>query len=95
LAGRFAAAYQLRSDLVRGSLSPFDPEVEERCGLSMQLAERVLCSALGFFESQGLFDRSLTNTELAVGFDRLTGWTKSIDAGRREPLPQETGTDLR
>jgi len=81
---QFVDAYQLRSDLVHGSLSPFDPGVEERCGLSMRLTERALCSALGFFETRGLLDRSLTNEELAAEFESLIRWAKGIDAANSE-----------
>lgn len=79
IARQFVDAYQLRSDLVHGSLSPFDPGVEERCGLSMRLTERALCSALGFFETRGLLDRSLTNEQLAAEFAHLIRWAKDSE----------------
>jgi hypothetical protein len=90
IAQQFVDAYELRSDLVHGSLSPFDPGVEERCWLSMRLTERALCSALGFFEHQGLLDRSLTNEELAAEFGALISWAKNIDAARKERRLQKT-----
>jgi hypothetical protein len=73
---KFVKLYSLRSDLVHGSLSPFDPEVEQRCGLVLELAQRALCSALGFFESRGLLDRAVTNVELSVEFNCLVDLAK-------------------
>jgi hypothetical protein len=35
---------------------------------------------LGLFESQGLFDRELTNRQLAEGFDGLISFAQKRDA---------------
>jgi hypothetical protein len=75
---QFQDFYRLRSDLVHGSLSPFDPEVEERCSLSLQLAGNALCSAFLFFQSQKLLEQSETNEQLAKTFKQLVSWAESV-----------------
>jgi hypothetical protein len=78
-------AYDLRSRLVHGSISPFAPEVKDLAPVTMHLIERVLCGGLGFFESQSLLDHSCTNAQLAVGFSRLIEWAKTHSASRSAP----------
>jgi hypothetical protein len=76
LAALFGRAYSLRSDLVHGSLSPFDPEVEQACEPVLRLAQRALCSTLAFFQSRNLLDRPIANAELAREFSQLIRWAK-------------------
>jgi Apea-like HEPN len=71
LAGQFKAAYEIRSDLAHGFMSPFDPEVKERAPSFMILARRALCCALGLFEQCQLFDQPQSDAELAPWLDRL------------------------
>jgi hypothetical protein len=82
LVKEFRDFYRLRSDLVHGWLSPFDPEVEERCALSLQLAGNALSAAFLFFESQRLLDRAVTNEQLADGFEKIIRWAEDVDASR-------------
>ena len=42
--------------------------------------EQVICWGLGLFESHGLFDRELTNRQLAEGFDGLISLARNHDA---------------
>ena len=98
LVREFAEAYQLRCDLVHGSRSPFDPEVGERCWLSMELTKRALLGALALFESHALFDRAITSADLSKGFDRLVSMAQHVDAqhrARRTPADKQQGGDGR
>jgi hypothetical protein len=71
LESELAEAYVMRSRLAHGSLSPFDPEVAAFAPACLHRIEQVICWGLGLFESHGLFDRELTNRQLAEGFDGL------------------------
>lgn len=80
LAGQFRAAYEIRSNLTHGFMSPFDPEVKERAPSFMILARRALCCALGLFEQQQLFDQPQFDAQLAPWLDELAEQTKAISA---------------
>lgn len=84
LVAEFVAAYDLRSDLVHGRRSPFDPEVEEQCAGIMELAETALCNLLAFYDASGLLDRPSTNKERARGFDRLIASMQMLDSKRKD-----------
>ncbi|MBN9585747.1 MAG: hypothetical protein BGN84_00950 [Afipia sp. 62-7] len=71
LAGRLKKAYDLRSRLVHGSLSPFDPEVRDSVDNCLILCEKVLGSALSFFLFHKLLDTPITNRQLSAGFSEL------------------------
>ena len=88
---QFKDFYGLRSGLVHGSISPFDPEVEERCELAVQLAGNALCAAFLFFDSQKIIERSPPNDELARIFDQLINWAKDVqERGSGRPLAAAT-----
>jgi hypothetical protein len=70
----------MRSRLAHGSLSPFDPEVAAFAPACLHRIEQVICWGLGLFESYGLFDRELTNRQLAEGFDGLISLARNHDA---------------
>jgi hypothetical protein len=80
LESELGEAYVMRSRLTHGSLSPFDPEVAAFAAVCLQRIEQVICRALGLFESHGLFDRELTNRQLAEGFDGLISFAQNRDA---------------
>lgn len=80
IASQFGWTYKLRSDLVHGSLSPFDPEVEGSCGQVLRLVQMALCGALGFFQSRGLLDGPFLNEEVANEFSHLIRWAKEMSA---------------
>lgn len=82
LESELAEAYVMRSRLAHGSLSPFDPEVAAFAPACLQRIEQVICWGLGLFESHGLFDRELTNRQLAEGFDGLISLAQKRDAAR-------------
>jgi hypothetical protein len=79
----FCKAYKLRSDLVHGLLSPFDPEVQEHCPAFMQLARNALCAALGYFEAWGMLDRRGSDAELANALEHLIETAPRMAIGRR------------
>jgi hypothetical protein len=54
IAGQFVKLYEFRNGLVHGSLSPFDPVVEESCPIFMHMAQRALRS-LRFLRIPGFF----------------------------------------
>ncbi|WFU31472.1 HEPN domain-containing protein [Bradyrhizobium brasilense] len=79
-----AEAYVMRSRLAHGSLSPFDPEVRTFAPVCLERIEQVICCGLGLFESYGLFDRELTNRQMADGFDGLVSFAQKRDAASED-----------
>lgn len=69
--------YALRSKLVHGSISPFDPYVSSCAPACLAFTETVLSSALLLFLTNGLFDNPLSNAELSRGFQRMVDLAKS------------------
>jgi hypothetical protein len=85
-------AYDKRSRLAHGSLSPFDPEVDEYAPACLHLTEQVICAGLELFESQGLMENQTTTKELGRGFDKLVEWVKVHSANRdAEELTSDPG----
>jgi Apea-like HEPN len=80
LEGELAEAYVMRSRPAHGSLSPFDPDVAAFAPACLHRIEQVICWGLGLFESRGLFDRELTNGQLAEGLDRRISFAQKRDA---------------
>jgi hypothetical protein len=87
LESELAESYVMRSRLAHGSLSPFDPEVAAFAPACLHRIEQVICWGLGLFESHGLFDRELTNKQLAEGFDGLISFAQKRDATPGDALP--------
>jgi Apea-like HEPN len=75
-------AYDMRSRLAHGSLSPFDPEVQTYAEVCLHQAEQVICGGLELFESHGLIDTPRTVKELGRAFDQLVVWAKAHSAAR-------------
>jgi hypothetical protein len=75
-------AYDMRSRLTHGSLSPFDPEVAYYAGGCLRLAEQVICAGLELFETHGFMEKPRTRRELGEGFDHLVGWAKAHSTAR-------------
>jgi hypothetical protein len=73
--------------LAHGSLSPFDPKVVVFAPTCLHRIEQVICWGLGLFESHGLFDRELTNRQLAEGFDGLISFAQKRDTALGDTSP--------
>lgn len=80
LKSELSEAYEMRSRLAHGSISPFDPEVAAFAPACLQRIEEVIRWGLAPFESHGLFERELTNKQLAEGFDGLVKFAQKHDA---------------
>lgn len=75
---RLSLAYRLRSELVHGSLSPFDPEVRQRSSWCVELSSDVLNSALfGFGASEGI-DLNVTDAKLSKWFNQLVEKSRDL-----------------
>lgn len=79
---RMESIYDLRSRLVHGMLSPFDPEVRHRRYEVLAATEKSLVNGLNLFDQDGLFDRPQTKRQLTDGLEHLVAWSKEADAGR-------------
>ena len=71
-------AYDMRSRLAHGSLSPFDAEVTQYASQCLYWAERAIGGALVLFESHGLLDRDLCGRQLKDGMARLIEAAKQL-----------------
>ena len=71
-------AYDMRSRLAHGSLSPFDAEVTQYAPQCLYWAERAVGGALVLFESYGLLDRDLSRKQLKEGMTRLIEAAKQL-----------------
>jgi hypothetical protein len=69
-----AKIYDCRSDLVHGSVSPFDEKVAERVRRTYEITRVVLLGALDYYFSIGLEDRKNTETGLRGHFQKLEKW---------------------
>jgi Apea-like HEPN len=75
-------AYDMRSRLAHGSLSPFDAEVTQYARQCLYWAERAIGGALVLFESHGLLERDLSSKELKDGLARLIMAAKLLSDNR-------------
>jgi hypothetical protein len=73
-----SSAYDMRSRLAHGSLSPFDSEVTQYVPQCLYWAERAIGGALVLFESYGLLDRDLSRKQLKEGMARLIEAAKQL-----------------
>jgi hypothetical protein len=71
-------AYDMRSRLAHGSLSPFDAEVTQYARQCLYWAERAIGGALVLFESHGLLERDLSSKQLKDGLTRLIVAAKQL-----------------
>jgi Apea-like HEPN len=71
-------AYDMRSRLAHGSLSPFDAEVAQYAPQCLHWAERAIGGALVLFESYDLLDRDLSCKQLKEGMARLIEAAKQL-----------------
>jgi Apea-like HEPN len=74
--------YDLRSRLVHGSLSPFDPEVRSRKNQVLEVVEKTLVAGLDFFDVNGGLDRPLTPKQLKVELENRLTLARNADARR-------------
>ncbi len=69
--GRLKKAYGLRSQLVHGSLSPFDQEVHLRSDWCVWLSQEVLRAAFGAWRAVSGLDRRVLDSDLSTWFGQL------------------------
>lgn len=83
---RIESIYDLRSRLVHGTLSPFDPEVRHRRYKVLTVAEKALVKGLNLYDQDGLFDRPQTKRQppMASSTSSLGPRTAPPDAGGAE-----------
>lgn len=79
---RMESIYDLRSRLVHGTLSPFDPEVRHRRYEVLAVGERSLVNGLNLFDQDDFFDRPQSKRQLTEGLENLVTWSKDADARR-------------
>lgn len=72
--GRTKDLYDVRSRLVHGSMSPFDPGAARATREAEELTTRILCRAIDFFIHLGLDATSWSPERLDEQFLRLTTW---------------------
>jgi len=72
--GRVKDLYDVRSRLVHGSMSPFDPDADRATREAEELATRILCRAIDFFMHLGLEASTWSPERLDEQFQRLTAW---------------------
>lgn len=68
---RLRAAYELRSDIIHGSLSPFDPMIHHRAGQCVWASGEVLKAALGAFHASNGLHQKVTKQKLSTWYDEL------------------------
>ena len=72
--GRMKDLYDVRSRLVHGSMSPFDPDAARATQKAEELATRILCRAIDYFIHLGLDAAICSPERLEDQFQRLTDW---------------------
>jgi hypothetical protein len=72
--GRMKDLYEVRSCLVHGSMSPFDPDAARATREAEELATRILCRAIDYFIHLGLDAAIWSPERLDEQFQRLTAW---------------------
>lgn len=75
------AAYDLRSRLVHGSISPRAPEVRRGASVAAEVAEAALLRAIEAFGVEGLQAKSMTSKRTSEWFRRLLQWADATEAG--------------
>lgn len=91
LLAEMRSIYDLRSRLVHGSLSPFDPEVRSCRAAVLDAVESVLVNGLVLFDQDSLFDRDLGRRDLKAGLEQLVAWARRIDGEKRTKLMTPPG----
>lgn len=79
---RAAKAYDLRSKLVHGSLSPLAPEVRAGTLETQELAEDAVIAALHAFGEKGLREETFSTRKLGEWFGGLTEWAQQSIAAK-------------
>jgi hypothetical protein len=79
-----AEIYQCRSDLVHGSVSPFDDKIASQVARTDRVTNVVLLAAIDYYKTLGLEDRALDKNGLRAEFLKLEVWN---NAGRPNPAP--------
>lgn len=87
---RMDSIYDLRSRLVHGTLSPFDPEVRRSRIEVLEAVEHALLNGLVLFNQDGLLDKPLTQNELDGGMTSLVKWARGWDARKQRERDVQT-----
>lgn len=74
------SAYDFRSRLVHGSISPRDPEVQVGATAAAEVAEEALQRILDAIGVDGLRDEKITSRQLAKWFQDLLRWADDYEA---------------
>lgn len=82
---RAVKAYDLRSKLVHGSLSPLAPEVRTGTLETQELAEDAVISALRAFGEKGLREEAFSTRRLGEWFGGLTQWAQQSIVAKATP----------
>lgn len=77
-------AYNLRSKLAHGDLSPFAAEVKESASDCLKLAEEIIRAAIVFFEEHGAFETNLTKKDLAQMYKQLINSSKNRERNNQD-----------
>jgi len=73
-------AYDYRSRLVHGSMSPRDPEAWRGARLAAEVSQAVLLRVLETFEASGLRAPDMTERQLAKWFERVEIWSEAFQS---------------
>lgn len=78
------AAYDLRSRLVHGSISPRAPEVKKGADIAAEVTEAALMRAIEAFGVDGLRSEGITSKKLASWFQHLRKWADDNETGKTQ-----------
>jgi hypothetical protein len=78
------AAYDLRSRLVHGSISPRAQEVKKGAYIAAEVAEAALMRAIQAFGVDGLRSERVTSKKLAAWFRHLGKWADTNETGKTQ-----------
>lgn len=69
--------YNCRSNLVHGSVSPFDESIVEKARHTYEFTRSILFAALDYYATLGFEDHSMNKNHLKAAFNRLETWNAS------------------
>lgn len=73
-------AYNYRSELLHGSMSPRDEEAMSGAYLAAEVAQEVMLSALNAFSEKGLLSETVNEISLIEWFNELEIWANALEA---------------